>query len=105
MTPITMKEVAAFLLGEASLDGYWFGERHPISPFWWREHLRAAQPATAPAQPAWHDAPTVPGDWVIVGKGFKSELQTGISQQEIDRVSSWPGRWYGPIPPDVGNKT
>ena len=38
----TMKEVAAFLLGEASLDGYWFGERHPISPFWWREHLRAA---------------------------------------------------------------
>ena len=54
MTTITMKEVAAFLLGEASLDGYWFGERHPISPFWWREHLRAAlsAPATAPEQPA-----------------------------------------------------
>jgi hypothetical protein len=48
MTTITMKEVAAFLLGEASLDGYWFGERHPISPFWWREHLRASQPAIAP---------------------------------------------------------
>ena len=62
------------------------------------EELRAA--LAAPAQPAWHDAPTVPGDWVIVGKGFKSELQTGISQQEIDRVSSWPGRWYGPIPED-----
>ena len=55
------------------------------------------KPATAPA---WHDAPTVPGDWVIVGKGFKSELQTSITQQEIDRGSSWPGRWYGPIPPD-----
>ena len=53
MTTITMKEVAAFLLGEASLDGYWFGERHPISPFWWREHLRAAQPATAPEPVAW----------------------------------------------------
>ena len=66
------------------------------------EDLRAAlaAPATAPAQPAWHDAPNAPGDWVIVGKGFKSELQTGISQQEIDRVSSWPGRWYGPIPED-----
>ena len=179
MTTITMKEVAAFLLGEASLDGYWFGERHPISPFWWRERLRAAQPATAPEQkplvvmwamyfrgypeepeckpafmedwrvysdaaswdaeidranrnyqnhdnptpgwlpyearpvyvyaeaqpaiapePSWHDAPTVPGDWVIVGKGFKSELQTSITQQEIDRGSSWPGRWYGPIPED-----
>ena len=67
------------------------------------KEVRAA--LSAPKQPAWHDAPTVPGDWVIVGKGFKSELQTGISQQEIDRVSSWPGRWYGPIPPDVGNKT
>jgi hypothetical protein len=53
MTTITMKEVAAFLLGEDSLDGYWFGERHPISPFWWREHLRAAQPATAPEPVAW----------------------------------------------------
>lgn len=54
-----------------------------------------------PTQPAWHDAPTQPGDWVIVGKGFKSELQTGITQQEIDRVSSWPGRWFGPLPEDT----
>jgi hypothetical protein len=50
--------------------------------------------------PAWHDAPTAPGDWVIVGDGFKSELQANITQQEIDRVSSWPGRWFGPIPED-----
>lgn len=56
MTTITMKEVAAFLLGEASLDGYWFGERHPISPFWWREHLRASQPATAPDEQIRKDA-------------------------------------------------
>ena len=51
MTTITMKEVAAFLLGEAPLDGFWFGERHPAGGFWWREHLRAAlsAPATAPA--------------------------------------------------------
>jgi len=55
MTTIPMKEVAAFLLGEDSLDGYWFGERHPIGPFWWREHLRAAlsAPATAPEPVAW----------------------------------------------------
>lgn len=52
MTTITMKEVAAFLLGEAPLDGFWFGERHPAGGFWWREHLRAAlsAPATAPEQ-------------------------------------------------------
>lgn len=52
MTTIPMKEVAAFLLGEDSLDGYWFGERHPVSPFWWREHLRAALSAPATAQAA-----------------------------------------------------
>jgi len=57
MTTIPMKEVAAFLLGEDSLDGYWFGERHPISPFWWREHLRAAlsAPATAPERKPMHE--------------------------------------------------
>jgi hypothetical protein len=64
-----------------------------------KETIKAALEAPSTA-PAWHDAPTVPGDWVIVGKGFKSELQTSITQQEIDRGSSWPGRWYGPIPPD-----
>ena len=84
---------------------YWLEDADPRELDEFTAQVRAALSATAPAQPAWHDAPTVPGDWVIVGKGFKSELQTGISQQEIDRVSSWPGRWYGPIPPDVGNKT
>lgn len=65
--------------------------------------IRAELAKPEPTQPAWQDAPTQPGDWVIVGKGFKSELQTGITQQEIDRVSSWPGRWFGPIPlPEAG---
>ena len=73
MTPITMKEVAAFLLGEASLDGYWFGERHPISPFWWREHLRAAQPATAPE----------PSTEVAVGKLCKS------LREDLDYAWTW----------------
>ena len=51
-----MKEVAAFLLGEAPLEGLWLGERHPAGAFWWREHLRAAlaAPATAPEfNPDW----------------------------------------------------
>ena len=52
MTTITMKEVAAFLRGEAPLDGFWFGERHPAGGFWWREHLRAALAAPATAQAA-----------------------------------------------------
>ena len=63
--------------------------------------LQAELAKPEPTQPAWQDAPTQPGDWVIVGKGFKSELQTGITQQEIDRVSSWPGRWFGPLPEDT----
>lgn len=38
------REVATFLCGEVSLDGVWFGDKHPNSPgqFWWREFLRAA---------------------------------------------------------------
>lgn len=34
--------VIEFLLGEKSLDGVWFGDKHPklAAPFWWRKHLR-----------------------------------------------------------------
>ncbi len=96
MTTITMKEVAAFLLGEDSLDGYWFGERHPISPFWWREHLRAALSAPATA-PAWHVAPTVPGLW-LNSVFMKVE---DVEQWHIDcQLHLECARWYGPIPPD-----
>ncbi len=34
-------EVIKFLLGEAPLDGHWFGSSHPTgAPFWWRHKLR-----------------------------------------------------------------
>ena len=99
MTTIPMKEVAAFLLGEAPLDGFWFGERHPAGGFWWREHLRAALAAPATA-PAWHDAPTAPGTWILsLDSGM--EVQENITQHEIDIEATWPGgRWFGPIPED-----
>ena len=60
----------------------------------------AAQPATAPAQPSWHDAPTVPGTWILsLDSGM--EVQENITQHEIDIEATWPGgRWYGPIPED-----
>jgi hypothetical protein len=34
--------IIKFLLGEDSLDGVWFGEKHPTEQgnFWWRKHLR-----------------------------------------------------------------
>ena len=49
MTTITIDQVSKFLLGEAPLDGVWFGDKHPEKRgwFWWRKHLRdalAAQP-------------------------------------------------------------
>ena len=36
--------VMAFLLGEGSLDGYWFGDSPPAGrgPYWWRKQLREA---------------------------------------------------------------
>lgn len=52
----TLAEVAAFLLGEAPLDGLWYGEPDPKrrGEFWWRTPLRAALAAqSAPQQSAW----------------------------------------------------
>lgn len=36
-----LREIAAFLCGDGTLDGFWFGER-PMdrAPFWWRTQLR-----------------------------------------------------------------
>lgn len=41
------KEIVRFLLGEAPLDGHWFGDIPPNPkgrprPYWWRSHLRGA---------------------------------------------------------------
>ena len=46
MTPL--QGVVAFLMGEAPLDGVWFGDRHPTErgAFWWRKHLREALATT-----------------------------------------------------------
>lgn len=40
---VRLAKVVAFLLGEASLEGVWFGEKHPSGqPYWWRNNLRGA---------------------------------------------------------------
>lgn len=49
-----LAEVAAFLCGEAPLNGRWFGD--PVPPtgggsFWWREHLRRALSTPAASVP------------------------------------------------------
>lgn len=47
--------------------------------------------------PAWHDAPTVPGNWI-------SDDFEGISTFNSDDTQAFKTntgvRWYGPIPPD-----
>ena len=63
------------------------------------EDLRAALAAPATA-PAWHDAPTVPGLWVMETIAGRVELFEQITQAEIDEHPIWLGRWYGPIPED-----
>ena len=50
--------------------------------------------------PAWHDAPTVPGDWAMSLAPSTFEVHEKITQKEIDGPMPWPGRWYGPIPED-----
>ena len=59
--------------------------------------LRAALAAKQPA-PAWHDAPTEPGDWIL-STACGLEVHQGIKQHELDNGELWPGsRWFGPIP-------
>ena len=56
-----------------------------------------AAPATAPARPAWHDAPTVPGLW-LNSVFMKVE---DVEQWHIDcQLHLECARWFGPIPPD-----
>ena len=50
-----------------------------------------AAPATVPEQPAWQDAPTVPGLWAHDGRIFR------VFPPEVWRLG---GRCYGPIQED-----
>ncbi len=55
---------------------------------------------TAPAQPAWHDAPTVPGVW-ICDEGDICYTWTAHNIEILDQFDPGDGlRWYGPIPED-----
>jgi len=52
------------------------------------------------AQPAWHDAPTVPGLWWVAGTA-------GIFHIDEAALPIYKGsahRWFGPIPPDSGDR-
>ena len=53
------------------------------------ESLNAALVAPATA-PAWHDAPTVPGLWVVNWRL--------VEVRERELWAGQEGRWYGPIP-------
>ena len=64
--------------------------------------LRAAlsAPATAPARPAWHDAPTVPGLWVSDFSWMAQKLGRETVEFFAKNRSIPSRRWYGPIPED-----
>ena len=52
------------------------------------------------AQPAWHDAPTVPGVW-ICDEGDICYTWTAHNIEILDQFDPGDGlRWYGPIPED-----
>lgn len=54
-----------------------------------RDHL--AQPQ---GEPAWHDAPTVPGLWVVGSRCLH------INELDLPIYKDSRCRWYGPIPED-----
>lgn len=101
MTTITIErellERAAALLNPDRSPSALFHQRRDCA-----EAIRAAlsAPATAPEQPAWHDAPTVPGLWWVAGTA-------GIFHIDEAALPIYKGsahRWFGPIPPDSGDK-
>lgn len=59
-------------------------------------------PATAPEQPAWQDAPNVPGLWMRIGR--TSGDAALIRHLESDDIWYEGYRWFGPITPDSGDK-
>jgi hypothetical protein len=60
--------------------------------------LRAA--LAAPAQPVWHDAPTVPGLWVSDFSWMAQKLGRETVEFYAKNRSIPSRRWYGPIPED-----
>lgn len=67
-----------------------------------QEAIRAAlsAPATAPEQPAWQDAPTCAGVWV-------NSISGRVNVVIEETLSAWQhsgARYYGPIPPDSGDR-
>ena len=58
-------------------------------------------PATAPAQPAWHDAPTVPGLWVSDFSWMAQKLGRETVEFYAKNRSIPSRRWYGPIPEET----
>ena len=69
----------------------------PFVPWSKEAEMVASWTATAPAQPAWHDAPTCAGLWL-------SDNFEGISTFNSDDLQTFQTsagvRWFGPIPED-----
>ena len=61
----------------------------------WAEYILQAAKATGPA---WHDAPTVPGLWVVGSRCLH------INELDLPIYKDSHCRWYGPIPADDGGK-
>ena len=67
------------------------------------QHEGLAEELDAMDGPAWHDAPTGPGNWVMRIRNYY-EVQTRLSEHEIEEFKSWGpenSRWFGPISPDT----
>lgn len=88
MTTITMKEVAAFLLGEAPLDGAWFGDTRPSEhgQFWWRKHLRAALEAPATAVDDRHAQALLAQDITIRNMAERHAQELCAYQVTVDKL-------------------
>jgi len=96
--------ILKFLLGEGSLDGVWYGDKHPTEQgmFWWRKHLRQyleqaqlQQPVVMQGPLLWNPYPSVRpteyGDYFVyrAGKIHKETWNTSGWAYNENTISHW----------------
>jgi hypothetical protein len=78
---------------------YWLEDADPRELDEFTAQVRAALSATAPAQPAWHDAPTCEGMWVCLRDSRHKSYRVRDIEVQVT-IPEDGDRWYGPIPED-----
>lgn len=117
----SIDKVVAFLLGEGTLDGRWFGDdQHttecgPTTKYWWRQNLRSVrdQIAALCVVPEWLAIESAPKDGtrILVSSPVDGVMSTSFENGcwqnmpwRASQIASLPTHWQPLPPPPAGEK-